>query len=82
MRDADLPRAEGVSDGGESKTASRDDMQRHPCGCGDALVQGSAPGEFRCACGALLGRREGDQFELLCRRCKRRVVLVVKEVRS
>ena len=75
------PGAERANEGGDNKTAPPDDPQGHVCRCQDGPVHDHAAGEFRCACGALLGRRQGDEFELLCRRCKRRVVLLVKEIR-
>jgi hypothetical protein len=57
------------------------DHPRDTCSCVEhGILDGAI--DVRCMCGALLGRRAGDAIELSCRRCKRRVVLLVKEVRS
>ena len=37
--------------------------------------QEPAPAEIRCACGAMLARRVAGGIELLCRRCRRSVVV-------
>lgn len=63
----------------------RDDGRRQgPCECAEMAADAAHAAEtsvdLRCGCGALLGRRSGDQIELLCRRCKRRIVLVVKGI--
>jgi hypothetical protein len=49
-------------------SASAPDGRREPAVC-----------DLRCGCGSLLARRVAEGVELKCRRCKRTVVLPLRE---